>query len=415
MHYIFVVDGREKDRVSGELERQIKSAGSDLDYEIYWTLGEGDGTRFVRIYCDLRPHVKACFVSCGGTRMLNEVASGLAGFSEKFLAILTFGENNDFIRCFPDRDFNAFRKTVSGEPKGIDIIQVNDSFALNVVNVGFDKRIGVLRAFLTSRFNRIRAVADGERLNWRRLLLCTIANGCSCGCGEYRCAPHADVSDGLMEVCLFRPMPLLSFLRLLPLYRRGEHLDDPRAKKWIVYRQARHVELHSRELIGISLDGEILSDHVFNIDILPQRIQLILPSIVSMKKRFEPIVDKCGEIVDFLMSSPDIPDDEALQFKIRLSIEEAVENVVRYAYEGGLGWIEVGTGLDPDGVMLTILLRDAGVPFNPLDRPDPDVTLPAGERQIGGLGIFLCKKLMDSIEYVYEDGCNVLIMKKKVV
>ena len=133
-----------------------------------------------------------------------------------------------------------------------------------------------------------------------------------------------------------------------------------------------------------------------------------------MKKRFEPIIDKCGEIIDYLMSSPDIPQDEALRFKIRLSIEEAVENVVRYAYDGGLGWIEVGTELDPEGVMLTILLRDAGVPFNPLEKADPDITLSAEDREIGGLGIFLCKKMMDNIEYRYEDGCNILIMKKKV-
>lgn len=133
-----------------------------------------------------------------------------------------------------------------------------------------------------------------------------------------------------------------------------------------------------------------------------------------MKKRFEPIIDKCGEIIDYLMSSPDIPEDEALRFKIRLSIEEAVENVVRYAYAGGMGWIEVGTELDPDGVMLTILLRDAGIPFNPLEKPDPDVTLPVDEREIGGLGIFLCKQMMDHIEYRYVDGCNVLTMRKKV-
>ena len=74
----------------------------------------------------------------------------------------------------------------------------------------------------------------------------------------------------------------------------------------------------------------------------------------------------------------------------------------------------MGTELDPEGVMLTIVLRDAGVPFNPLERPDPDVTLSAEDREIGGLGIFLCKQLMDHIEYKYEDGCNVLIMRKKV-
>jgi anti-sigma regulatory factor (Ser/Thr protein kinase) len=132
------------------------------------------------------------------------------------------------------------------------------------------------------------------------------------------------------------------------------------------------------------------------------------------KKRFNPIKDKSSEIIEFLMSSPDIPDDEVLQFKLRLSIEEAVENVVRYAYDGGIGWLEAGTSLDQDSLVLTIELRDAGVPFNPLEKEDPDVTLSADEREIGGLGIFLCKKMMDTIEYRYEDGNNVLTMTKKV-
>lgn len=132
------------------------------------------------------------------------------------------------------------------------------------------------------------------------------------------------------------------------------------------------------------------------------------------KKRFNPITDKSSEIIDFLMASPDMPSDEALRFKLRLSIEEAVENVVCYAYEGGIGWLEVGTSLDHDSLILTIELRDAGIPFNPLEAPDPDVSLPANERKVGGLGIFLCKKMMDSINYQYVDGNNVLTMTKRV-
>ena len=131
-----------------------------------------------------------------------------------------------------------------------------------------------------------------------------------------------------------------------------------------------------------------------------------------MHIKFEPIASKCGEIVETLMSSPDIPSDESLNFKIRLSIEEAVENIVRYAYERGDGWIEAST--NNDGKMLEIVLKDAGKPFDPLDRPDPDLTLSVEERQIGGLGIYLCKQLMDGISYSYKDGCNILTMKKNV-
>jgi anti-sigma regulatory factor (Ser/Thr protein kinase) len=133
-----------------------------------------------------------------------------------------------------------------------------------------------------------------------------------------------------------------------------------------------------------------------------------------IKKRFNPITDKSSEIIEFLMASPDIPDDNELRFKLRLSVEEAVENVVRYAYDGGIGWLEVGTDLDHDSLVLTIELRDAGVPFNPLEKPDPDVTLPAEDRDIGGLGIFLCKKMMDNISYRYQDGNNILTMEKKI-
>lgn len=133
-----------------------------------------------------------------------------------------------------------------------------------------------------------------------------------------------------------------------------------------------------------------------------------------MKKLFNPIKDKSGEIIEFLMSSPDMPTDDGLQFKIRLSIEETVENVVRYAYEDSVGWMEVGTELDAAGLLLTITLKDAGKPFNPLDSPDPDITLSAEERQIGGLGIFLCKQLMDEVAYRYEDGCNILTMTKNI-
>ncbi len=133
-----------------------------------------------------------------------------------------------------------------------------------------------------------------------------------------------------------------------------------------------------------------------------------------MKKRFNPIKDKCGEIIECIMASPDIPSDEGLQFKIRLSVEEAVENVVRYAYEGGIGWLEVNTALEAEGLQLRIVLKDGGVPFNPLDRPDPDITSAAEDRPVGGLGIFLCKKLMDDIHYAYTDGCNELTMTKKI-
>lgn len=127
-------------------------------------------------------------------------------------------------------------------------------------------------------------------------------------------------------------------------------------------------------------------------------------------KRFEPILGKCPEIIEYLMSSPDMPNDQNQIFKIQLAVEEIIENVVRYAYENGSGFMEVST--EKDGDTLIICFKDAGKPFNPLDKPDPDITMSATDRPIGGLGIYLCKQLMDELNYEYKDGCNTLTIKK---
>ena len=129
-----------------------------------------------------------------------------------------------------------------------------------------------------------------------------------------------------------------------------------------------------------------------------------------MTTRFEPITGKTAEIIEALMASEDMPISDDLRFRLRLCIEEVVENIVNYAYDGGNGWVEVGTQLNGD--TLTITLKDEGVPFNPLEREDPDITLSAEERQIGGLGIFLCKQLMDKLGYERIEGCNVFKMIK---
>lgn len=127
-------------------------------------------------------------------------------------------------------------------------------------------------------------------------------------------------------------------------------------------------------------------------------------------KRFEPITNKCKEIVDYLMDSPDIPDIVDLQFKIRLAIEEVVENIVQYAYENGSGYLEASTTIE--GNSLLISFTDSGKPFDPLAKPDPDITLSAEDRPIGGLGIFICKQMMDDIYYQYKNNCNILTIKK---
>ena len=99
--------------------------------------------------------------------------------------------------------------------------------------------------------------------------------------------------------------------------------------------------------------------------------------------------------------------------QLNLAIEEAVVNVMTYAYpEGTKGYVDISAHSDNSG--LTFVISDSGKPFDPTTKGDVDTTLPAEERSIGGLGIHLVKQLMDNIQYEYKDGHNVLTLKKKI-
>lgn len=132
-----------------------------------------------------------------------------------------------------------------------------------------------------------------------------------------------------------------------------------------------------------------------------------------IKERFEPISGKCGDILEYLMSSEIVTSfSEDLQFKVRLCAEEVIENIVNYAYKPEDGFLELSLHLK-DG-LFTMTFKDAGVKFDPLAKPDPDVTLSIEDRPIGGLGIFLCKQMMDDISYKYEGDMNIFSMSIKV-
>ena len=102
------------------------------------------------------------------------------------------------------------------------------------------------------------------------------------------------------------------------------------------------------------------------------------------------------------------------KMQILVAVEEIFVNIASYAYAPDQGNAIVRIDFSDEPVEVTITFMDNGIPFDPLQRRDPDVTLSAEERRIGGLGIFMTKKTMDSVDYEYKNGQNILRLKKSI-
>ena len=102
------------------------------------------------------------------------------------------------------------------------------------------------------------------------------------------------------------------------------------------------------------------------------------------------------------------------QMQIDVAIDELFANIAYYAYPDGTGEATVRFDFDEAMRIASITFIDSGVPFNPLEKADPDVTLSAEEREVGGLGIYMVKKTMDTVEYSHDNGYNELTIHKRI-
>lgn len=131
--------------------------------------------------------------------------------------------------------------------------------------------------------------------------------------------------------------------------------------------------------------------------------KIVLPNDVQEVPKLAAFVDEVCEWMGF---------DPMLTMQLNLAIEEAVVNVMDYAYPPGTkGEVDIEVKADADELMFTI--SDNGVAFDPTAKAEVDTTLSAEERQIGGLGIHLVRHIMDNVEYERKDGRNILRLSKK--
>lgn len=133
--------------------------------------------------------------------------------------------------------------------------------------------------------------------------------------------------------------------------------------------------------------------------------EMSLPAEIGQLEAVTTFVDRCLE---------EIGCSTRAQMQLDVAVDELFSNIAYYAYPSGSGTVtvRVEAGEEPPCAVLTFI--DSGIPYDPLSRTDPDTTLSAEDRQIGGLGIYMVKKSMDGVFYAYEDGKNVLTIRKRL-
>lgn len=132
-----------------------------------------------------------------------------------------------------------------------------------------------------------------------------------------------------------------------------------------------------------------------------------------ISKKFAASIDHLDDAIVFVeaaLEKIDCPMKSVMQ--ITVCVEEMFVNVASYAYKGTTG--EITLAIDDENDTVAITLTDHGIPFDPLAKEDPDITLSAEERNIGGLGIFMVKKSMNEVHYERKNDMNIFTMVKKI-
>jgi len=302
MKHIFIHNpaaGKNSTAAIDALKEKISAMAEPLDYEFYSTTEPGNATAYVRSRCQEEPNEQLRFYACGGDGTANEVVHGLVGQANASMTIYPCGSGNDYVKYYGGAErFLDVEALIHATETPVDIMQIGDRYALNVTHFGFDTAVartmakvrrkkiiggrnayttGVIAALLTAMKNDCTVWVDGEQLNNGKMLLCTVANGSHVG-GAYRCAPHTVNDDGLLEVCLVHPISRFTFVKLISKYKEGSHLDDPRFRNLIAYRRGKSVRVSAPQGFAFSLDGELVEQNEFTIEVLPRAIRFAVPA-----------------------------------------------------------------------------------------------------------------------------------------
>lgn len=232
--------------------------------------------------------------ACGGDGTLNEIVSGIAGAPNVAVTLFAAGSGNDFIRIFNDpkpfRDLNAL---LDCEEARFDLIACNNAYALNIMSVGLDARVGTnvasfkripllqgFRAYALSALISVikgigehyRVEINGRTVDREQTLVCA-CNGRYYG-GGFNPVPEADPCDGMLDVLLVKKVSRVKVAAAIKKYKNGQYAHFP---DLIHHEKTNHLVIHCDKPTPVNLDGELQYAEVLDIRVIPKAIRFFYP------------------------------------------------------------------------------------------------------------------------------------------
>ena len=298
MKHLFIINKTAgKGDSCNEIAAQLEKISSD-EIIIKHTQKAGHATFLARDFVNSCGDFTRVY-ACGGDGTVNEVISGIYDLDNCALAPIPTGSGNDFIRSFgrSKEDFLNVEKMMNGSEISIDLLKCNERVSCNSVTVGFDcavaknvekfkkkklisssmaYKLSIFYCLFSGRRHNFKIRTDGNEVkNEGTYLLSLCAKGKYYG-GGIKCAPKADNVDGCIDFMAVPTIGVVKFIKFLPGFTKGRHLDNPKAG-FIIHKKCREVEYICENPFEIGIDGEISLVSRAKISVLPKALKVVLP------------------------------------------------------------------------------------------------------------------------------------------
>ena len=284
-----------------KMEQEIVDAcmKRQLSYHIYYTTCPRDSITYVRSMVKEYPDERQRFICVGGDGTINEIANSAPGNPNVEFGVIPNGSGNDFVRNFTNKKlFHDLDAQIDGEVQAYDLIKVNDTYCVNMVNIGFDCSV-VIEAdkfrkfkFISPSISYILGVVvgfffrplgtkmkiifdDGSTID-SILTLTAIGNGKFCG-GGFKTCPLASLKDGILDITVIKKVNRLNFITLIGSYKDGTFLVNKNSQKFFKYIRTNHFKMEFEGEQPICVDGEIITADKLEFTVIPKAFNFVLP------------------------------------------------------------------------------------------------------------------------------------------